>query len=344
MRVNELLVEARRNPHLNPKVDALSALSIHYNNKNKFVSYTKLPKLGVNPNTTHKTTPIGVYGYPIKYMLDRAYKIGTTFGATPFASDTSPYVIGFSLKGKILNTRADPSREDIERGSDYIYKAFGNNSYDAEEEVERWEEATDFGKLYESVRETVLRMSRRVGKRATIMLTDFLTKGLGYDAVVDNGLGHIHPNEPHQCVALSTRAIYDIEIHDNVPISGREEEEKAREIIDMLKQEEKRIEREYPTNQTSPEQISNNALAIQRIYRRLFNTWRRPAEKYAVSPSVREKVINPEFQNALRRVAERYKKFYEISGDTTFREHGELMKLSRAPITFTSEMKISRIF
>jgi hypothetical protein len=47
------------------------ALYKYYGRKDVYGSFTELPKLGFNPKSKHKTTPVGVYGYPISHIIDR---------------------------------------------------------------------------------------------------------------------------------------------------------------------------------------------------------------------------------------------------------------------------------
>ena len=47
------LYEARRNPSMNPKVSPLDTFSMYGNRKDMFVSYTKVRKLGINPQSDY---------------------------------------------------------------------------------------------------------------------------------------------------------------------------------------------------------------------------------------------------------------------------------------------------
>ena len=76
MHIKEI-VEARKNPELNPKESVNKQLKDLYdattdtipgsNIKNLFVSFTDLDKLGINP-TSRYNTPIGIYAYPAEYV------------------------------------------------------------------------------------------------------------------------------------------------------------------------------------------------------------------------------------------------------------------------------------
>jgi hypothetical protein len=61
-----------------------------------FGSFTKIPKLGINPSTRYRT-PVGVYAYPVDYILDKVK--GDIFNV-PFPSEGRvPYVHIFSVSG-----------------------------------------------------------------------------------------------------------------------------------------------------------------------------------------------------------------------------------------------------
>lgn len=86
--------EARRNPEQNPKISVKPYLkkfiAEHPNDLDRiFVHFSTVEKLGVNMSYGFNTTPMGIYGYPIKYALEN---IGTKFGMT------RPYVYVFRAK------------------------------------------------------------------------------------------------------------------------------------------------------------------------------------------------------------------------------------------------------
>ena len=66
-----LLIEARRNPNLNPKVDTTEYLRTKYGNfpKNIFVHFGDVNKVGIHPSSSYNT-PNGLYCYPLEYILN----------------------------------------------------------------------------------------------------------------------------------------------------------------------------------------------------------------------------------------------------------------------------------
>ena len=69
------LFELRRNPEINKKIagyqEAIKFLESIPDNELRYygISMTMLPKLGVNPGSSHDTTPLGVYFYPARYYM-----------------------------------------------------------------------------------------------------------------------------------------------------------------------------------------------------------------------------------------------------------------------------------
>jgi hypothetical protein len=81
------LLEARRNPSLNPKIDTLTRLkqlkanmaTIDGKLTNGFVSFTDHNKIGVRPSNSYASTT-GIYAYDIDYVINQ-------WGNLPYAAD-----------------------------------------------------------------------------------------------------------------------------------------------------------------------------------------------------------------------------------------------------------------
>ena len=74
MRAQDFIREARRNPHQNPRQDqgAIRTLQLlqHVGTDHVGVSYTQIPKLGINPGSDWHGTPLGIYFYPADYYVE----------------------------------------------------------------------------------------------------------------------------------------------------------------------------------------------------------------------------------------------------------------------------------
>jgi hypothetical protein len=100
MRSIEFTSEARRNPELNPRVDSytqLKTIAAQYGRKNMFVRFSNDEKFGVNPKPGYSSTPLGIYGYPLKYVLQMGLK------NIPYQGD-APYIWVFQYLGSAATT------------------------------------------------------------------------------------------------------------------------------------------------------------------------------------------------------------------------------------------------
>jgi hypothetical protein len=137
MRAYEIL-EARRNPEQNPKVSALDSLKKYKGRDDVYVSFTddvgtksnpdvaaepyntgtginakgkshnsRGSKIGINPKYDHGT-PLGIYAYPISYVLDRS----SGEPDVPYAADR-PYIQVIRSTGNMLDLQKY-SQDDLE--------------------------------------------------------------------------------------------------------------------------------------------------------------------------------------------------------------------------------------
>jgi hypothetical protein len=246
------LKEARRNPHLNPKVPINWHISQHYEDAgaipgtdiaNSFVSFTAVDKLGINPGSRYNT-PIGIYAYPSWYILQKTGDY-SAMRDLPFAGG-QPYANVFSVKGNIINlsTMDDRQLMDLYRSMvDVFAKYAGIKSGGSE-----WKELADF--LEEEVFDAASNISKInnpggrfwwASMRISEMLMDpdlFYTLGysvddkwkakkkpvswnklfreMGVDGCVDMyGDGIIHTSEPVQAVFFSKKPIKDLNRYYN---------------------------------------------------------------------------------------------------------------------------------
>lgn len=100
------IIEARRNQAINIK-DSPGRTSAQV--ESEFgedrvigVTMTHLEKVGINPRSYYKDTPIGIYAYPYEWMMSEVDKIKDWSGkqissVLPFESG-APFITFFSLK------------------------------------------------------------------------------------------------------------------------------------------------------------------------------------------------------------------------------------------------------
>ena len=240
MRIRELL-EARRNPHLNPRIDPIDTFSMYANKPNMFVTFTQLPKVGINPQSNYNT-PIGVYSYPLKYVLERAYQKGSLFGAAPFASDAK-YVHLFQQTSRNIFDVSTYGKSQYEMDVRKLYNYFDNIIG-----VDVRGVANDTASLHKEIASEMGGFSygRRMwnliyklidyftnGSKVTVEATRILFRVLGYDAVYDlDGKGVIHSNEPTQAVHFNTQTIRVVESFSNKEM-GQDRIQARREMLNL---------------------------------------------------------------------------------------------------------------
>lgn len=183
--------------------------------RNAFVSFTSLEKLGVNPQTVYKDTPIGVYAYPLDYVVDF---VGDhhSLSALPFAGN-QPYVNVFTIKSSaavvdLTNTTKQQLEHYTERLVEMLSDTGDQNASHLRSLVAKW--AADETNGY-----SLWAASRWVAARVTsgneVITWNKVLRTIGIDACIDFGDGVIHEGEPTQLVVLNPQAIDSVERFDN---------------------------------------------------------------------------------------------------------------------------------
>lgn len=221
MRVKEFINELRRNPEQNPRVTPLDVLEPLANDKNVFVSYTKLPKLGINPSTTHTQTPGAVYAYPLSSVWDA---IKHDIREVPFAGGNAKYLYVFKYPHPILDV-SKYDRKDLKKSMlrlhgffKGLFKSVPYSDDTDDTEAIGWERS--FRALMDYTKEMALTQKNledpvysekdKIGKIVrsyTFSWNKLLQMATGYDAFVDYGKGIIHGNEPTQAMFLNPSKI-----------------------------------------------------------------------------------------------------------------------------------------
>ena len=186
----------------------LQARGIHHNAKGV--------KFGINPKSEFNT-PLGIYGFPLDYVLTRGPKF------VPFVSER-PYLNVFQSVGKVLNLQKytdEDYRDDLGKLQD-MYSAtllslrpaihFSDivNGAPLYAKVN-----TPAGKIW-FVTKIIFERLTNTGdatprnEKKTVHWSKIFRQ-LGYSGVVDNGDGIIHENEPTQAVFFSIQAIRPLE-------------------------------------------------------------------------------------------------------------------------------------
>lgn len=224
--INEALVlEAPRYKQEIPGLEPLEDYSQRQNywhlklkqyehNPNAFVTFSTIPKLGINPKNTWGT-PTGIYGYP----LDMKKTI------SDFATDR-PYALVFKPKNpeRMLTFFEYDSNEsfyqsDVEKLKDYFQQKTGiiDDFLDFEEYARKKAKFnTPSAWLWNLTRllaKAIEERSTNTKTKSTFQWSQILYNILGYEGAYDNeGIGLIHENEPFQAVFFRSDAVELLEL------------------------------------------------------------------------------------------------------------------------------------
>lgn len=216
------LFEARREPLNNPK----PYINIQLKNQlsdtkdqiagvpNIFANFMGIEKLGINYNPDYETTPLGIYAYPVEWLVDRFYSRNDY---DTYASD-SPYVNVIKVQGNIINlttmtdSQAAGYYDAIQRywgkSINIDYKYLGDDMAKHIEDAKTDAPVSDLagGRFWYLTRQVAEDIASATGKKM-INVWNMLLRNIGIDGAVDNGSKIIHEAEPTQAVFLSKAVI-----------------------------------------------------------------------------------------------------------------------------------------
>lgn len=159
----------------------------------------RYPKIGINPLSRYDT-PNGIYSYPVNIYWDFP---------VPFRGD-SPWVWIFKPKvpNKILWDIGSISPKEFKSTIDKLVEIFGESAVDSA--ADDIADHSNLGKFLWGL--TRLLAGKLSGKRN--IRWPILWNALGYEGVVDEGMGIIHENEPAQAVFWLKNYIDVIDVID----------------------------------------------------------------------------------------------------------------------------------
>ena len=200
------------------------------------LSFTGLPKLGMNPKS-HYNTPLGIYTYS---MVDPWFEKQWEDQDFPFASD-QPYIqimrlrserglvvfsnSGISMGGSLISSlnkkyqklitqgdnRAVGAHKMMLRGSEYWINEVAGG---AREVRWYWAFTQHYASLIEGESGKPVRDWKHPGhihnNAASIAVWSKVMVDDGIVAFDDRGTGTIHPDEPHQAVVLTMKAVQHV--------------------------------------------------------------------------------------------------------------------------------------
>lgn len=201
------LYEIRKNPSQNPKINVQNYISQLPSTNNMFLSFSNLPKLGINIFSKWPETPPGIYAYPLWLMdLDMKKNISTNFS---FGSRRK-YGIFFKYSGKCLsNEPGKYTKIDYENDIEKLKNSGINLDTDLYEDKKI---SSYFEMLYYKIRKYI-RIKYGYDQLIPQWSKIFL-QILEYPVIIDNS-NVIHSSEAEQAVFFSKKGISDVVIINN---------------------------------------------------------------------------------------------------------------------------------
>ena len=215
------LFEARRYPEQNPKTSINDVIKRALDNttdtiagtKNLFVSFTTVDKLGINPGSSYRSTPLAIYAYPAEYVVSM---IGSekSMSKLPYAG-SAQFANLFKARGNIvhLNTITDTDGYFQKLGQLLTDSAKFDDIFTHTESVYSDRPGNA---LWQAISSVALELSNVKGAPYPVVWNKVI-RHIGIDGVVDmdnsaSGGGNIiHTNEPCQAAFFSTSAVYDLD-------------------------------------------------------------------------------------------------------------------------------------
>lgn len=217
--INELRSNPDKNPKISPEQELKDFLAKNNSNiQNYFITYRSDNKTGINPNNKHRT-PIGIYAYPLQYVKEKLTKdiMNVEWGGHRKFAIILEYV---GSNDKILRDIKSYTSQQWETDSDKIielakkdsesdhYGIYLPNNLQA---IKNKAKETAFKNLpffwiWNLMRLLTNQYSFNDHRKSQIYRTvqwNKYIRYIGYDAIVDGGLGLLHPNEPISSLFLT---------------------------------------------------------------------------------------------------------------------------------------------
>lgn len=207
------LLEARRNPELNPKTSINQSIADYVESSDQpaYVSFTALDKLGVNPRSIHKT-PVGIYAFPADYVLEKT-RGGKSMINLPYAGDVG-FANLFHVQGNMLMIR-EMLESDVEQHYQQLAEIWSKLvKWKIERSMNQIQKFVDLAPKEAIIKDlpggrlwyVTMKVAELMAKKFSgtmIVQWNKLFRLLGYDGIHDTGAGIIHKNEPTQSLLNS---------------------------------------------------------------------------------------------------------------------------------------------
>lgn len=214
------IYSARKNSNLNRKTDALNYIKQKYNeNDDLYVTFTDISKVGIRPMPLDKTTPAGVYTFPLSYIFTKEFQTNISLDII-----NRPLVNVLSIKESSKRLEI-PSSLDLDGKLKDLQQFLDKKEWMLDGDIEYLIQdvksilvnKSDSAILYKLV--TLIPDNvKKVGnsrsylyRKAPIIMNILFRKALGYEVIQDKGTSTIHHREPTQTLFLSSSSFKLIE-------------------------------------------------------------------------------------------------------------------------------------
>ena len=159
-----------------------------------FVTFTLVNKLGINPMTEWDKTPLGIYAYPIDYVIKMKMDV-------PFAG-SMPYIQVFLVTGDPHSVWNFGDPEQMPKIKQRFAEVWGG-AFGRHVEGLQLKDFWDY-----------IRYATKTGHKMTVDFRNAFVH-VGILGIIDPGKGIIHDHEPTQAVFFSTKILKVVDVIDN---------------------------------------------------------------------------------------------------------------------------------
>jgi hypothetical protein len=202
MKLKKFIIEKRSHPELNKKMSVVDQLNQYSNQSNIFVTFTEVPKVGINPGYNYNT-PLGIYFYPIKNAIEYIdYNKADQFAVRRDYINVCKLKVDVDLQKYTLSDL----KRDLKKLREKYVDISSENWSVIEVYVENHKTYTPGKCLWSTTSNLAYYLGHRNNR---ISHTEWhkLLLFLGYNIIVDYGQGIIHPNEPYSAVAMTIKGV-----------------------------------------------------------------------------------------------------------------------------------------
>lgn len=230
MKINDILVEKRRNPEQNPKENVYDFLLKYADDETMFLHTTSVEKVGVNPRRAKHSsddTPSGVYTYQLKSIVPNL-KLGkennqTVSLALPYYGGPEFYILKATVP--VEDTYKNYTKDDLEKDISKLKEKYPAEKIDKFLSIAPSNENfvnAPIGYLWGVTKAIAIGDTSELSHQQypDPVKWNSVLRYLGHDVLVDTGYGWIHAAESTQALFLDSSSY---EIIDHMKVKRKQE-------------------------------------------------------------------------------------------------------------------------